>query len=129
MNLEEKKLFQRMNNPTSYISILDLPEGYEGTLLYGYNCDRETLHVYAKDGEIHAVTYDHNNKIIKHEHRGGLEVDQCYPNKRVYRQETQYFFVKLLKEKGAEFSIVDSHIEEKDCIKFGEFLKSGLIAD
>lgn len=127
MNLEEKKLFQRMNNHDNVISILDLPAGYEGTLLYGYNCDRTTFHVYAKDEEIHAVTYDSDKSVIKHEHRGGLEVDQCYPNKRVYRQETQYFFAKLLKERGAEFSIVDSGANEENCIKYGEFLNRGLI--
>lgn len=127
MNLEEKKLFQNMNSHPNYVSILDLPEGYEGTLLYGYNVDRTTMHVYAKDDEIHAVTYDSNKEVIKHEHRGGLEIDQCYPSKRVYRQETQFFFAKLLKERGAEFSITNSNADENKCIKFGEFLDRGVV--
>ena len=129
MNLEEKALFQKMNNPTNIVSILDLPESYEGTLLYGYNCDGSTLHVYAKNEEIHAVTYDSDHNVIKHLHRGGLEVDDCYPNKRVYRQETQYFFAKILVERGAEFSIVDSNAKEDKCIKSGEFLDRALVVE
>lgn len=84
------------------VSMSDLPEGYEGTLLYGYNFDRTTLHVYAKNGEIHALTYRGSDQEVISHHKGEtLSAEQCVPEKRFYFEPTQAFFLELLMNKVA----------------------------
>jgi len=118
---ELAKLLAKVN-PTPTISISELPQGFEGTLLYGYNCDRTTVHVYVKDNTIHSVTYNTDKELLKYAKGDNLYAGSCIPDKRVYRQPTHFFFMELLAEKGFTPSVTESSLPEDYSIQAGEFL-------
>ena len=131
---EVEKLMELRNKKT--ISITDLPpvkdfidvHAYFGTLLCGYNTNGDSVHIYATDGVIHAVTYNNQKEIVNHV--AGEEVDfaECVPSKCVYPTRTQYFFAKRLIELGAEFCFADVNENEMGAV-FGEFYPDALIVE
>lgn len=66
------------------------------TLIYGYDCDRRTFHVYLKDEQIYIVRYNYMEGITKLE---AFSNHDYIPNKRVYAQYSDFEFCKLLKNK------------------------------
>lgn len=68
------------------------------TLLYGYDNNRVTWHVYLKDGVVHRHTYNQGGPMLIHQ-------PQCLqdyiPNKRVYPELSNFEFCRYMKvEKG-----------------------------
>lgn len=115
---------------TPMVSIAELPKGFEGTLLYGYTCERHTFHVYVKDEVIHAVTYNFDEEIITHVSGKEVYARSCFPDKRVYRQPTQFFFMDLLAKKGFTPSVAESTLPEDFNLPAGEFLdRAKLVED
>ena len=115
---------------TPMVSIAELPKGFEGTLLYGYTCERHTFHVYVKDEVIHAVTYNFDEEIITHVSGKEVYARSCFPDKRVYRQPTQFFFMDLLAKKGFTPSVAESTLPEDLNLPAGEFLdRAKLVED
>lgn len=76
--------------------------GPDRTLLYGYTCDRESWHVYLKDGLIHryvyASTLDHSP--IRHAAQEKAFVPDLIPDKRVYPESTDAAFAQRIKRTG-----------------------------
>lgn len=129
MTKQELAVLLTQINPEPMVNINELPEGFEGTLVYGYTCDRHTFHVYAKDGEIHALTYNHEGEMITHSSGKEIYGGYCIPNKRIYRQESQFFFLSILAQKGFNSSVVDSNDTEDYNLPVGEFLERALLAE
>lgn len=96
----------------SYVIVVgrDLENQENRTLLYGYTVDRETFHVYLRDGEIYTVIerkiHDTPNKPS--EFRRELEQIQVgqnenyVPNKRIYPEYSDFEFCHLLMRGGIE---------------------------
>lgn len=83
----------------------------ERTLVYGYDIDRNTVHVYLHDLEIHKVVYkshfDYQNarrmetfEVLSHEHKALWEAQDLVPSKRAYPQHTDLGFALLMKSLG-----------------------------
>lgn len=104
------------------LSVSELPEGYEGTLAYGYDLDRNTVHVYAKEGKIHSVTYNFDGELVSSASGEEVYTIDCKPSKRAYRQTTQYFFASLMAKKGYELAITEGN-ENEESLPFGAFLE------
>ena len=71
----------------------DLKNQEDRTLLYGYTCERDTWHVYLKDGKIHVVIYEYK--------QSPREVNTAtnegfVPDKRLYPERCDFEFCKLL---------------------------------
>lgn len=128
MTKDEMAKLKDEQYPSQELNIKELPAGYEGTLLYGYTCERNTFHAYAKAGEIHAVIYNHKNELLRHTHGEEIYAGSCAPDKRTYRQHTQYFFASLLVKKGVMFSLTEAREEDED-LAFGEFLGHAKLAE
>lgn len=82
------------------LSINDLENKTNRTLMYGYNCDRTTYHVYLYEKEIYIVNYEetYNSKPVI---SLPLEDDSCFiPSKRTYIGESDFEFSKLLIQRG-----------------------------
>lgn len=80
----------------------------EGTLTYGYNCDKDTIHVYVKDGVIHSVQYSKVNgeSVIKrHIHGNVLAAETLKPEKRSYPEATLYSFAAQMIKAGVPLSL------------------------
>ncbi len=78
--------------------------GYDtATLLYGYDSERRTYHVFQHDNEIHLVIYTPGTDgptIHEHKHDVTLPVDEIMPNKRVYPALSDFNFCRALMNKG-----------------------------
>lgn len=81
----------------------DLINRENRTLLYGYTCDRETWHVYLRDGKIYTIKYQANyvRKCPVHVKEIPIYDNGDYiPNKRLYPTACDYEFCMKLKERG-----------------------------
>lgn len=102
MNLEQ---FNSLSDPILHEQFIHVNEisGPDRTLMFGYNCNRDTFHLYWMNGAIHSVYYNWTTKrladfplIFKEKILASI----CVPNKRVYPARCDYEFCKLLLSKG-----------------------------
>ena len=98
MNVYELQALGLQDEDKNTLITIDyLDDQSERTLLYGYDCDRNTWHTYIKDGEIKTVIYGFNEQPYER----FVEYNHHYvPNKRLYPSACDYEFCKLLKLKG-----------------------------
>jgi hypothetical protein len=74
---------------------------YDRTLLYGYDCDRRSWHVYQKDGHIHRAIYITSNRLPEvHDQNCELDAETLVPNKRLYPEACDFEFCLKLKALG-----------------------------
>lgn len=106
MNLHELSLLtDEAKAPRTIINVSELAERVFGlhnqTLLYGYTCDRDTFHVYLKDGHIHRTIYKSTSDVVSHVDFGReCDATQLVPDKRVYPAPTSFAFARTLIRKG-----------------------------
>lgn len=93
---EEFELVRNIE-PISYkLTIEDLEDKSDRTLLYGYTSDRYTWHVYVLNHEIITLMYGFGE--IREIH---VDEDTEYvPNKRLYAECCDFEFCSLLAERG-----------------------------
>ena len=77
------------------------------TLIYGYTCERRTFHVYLKDLKIYVVVYDNDYATGKPAPKNMRQITvtsnrDFVPDKRVYPERSDFYFCKLLRERGVE---------------------------
>ena len=115
LNMKENEYLDIMNmkENVELVTANHLKNKSDRTLLYGYDCDRNTFHVYLKDENIHVVKYN-SSKILT-----VLNVfsnEDYVPNKRVYPQYSDFEFCKLLIEKDVyiPFSNYEEPIKNTD---------------
>ena len=126
MELEEFKLLTEQTN--DLISVNDLHNKKDRTLIYGYTCERNTFHVYLKDMQIHTVAYNTDysgdKPKVKNMVEFAIKSNHDYvPDKRLYPECCDYEFCKLLKERNVRFLPfttfdTDRHIDESDFYGF-----------
>ena len=98
MNIKEFELLKKGDIIKKHIlTVDDLNNKQNRTLLYGYTCNRETWHVYLKDEVIYTVMYGGYDNIDISEVYVKTNNDYI-PNKRLYPECCDYEFCKLLKE-------------------------------
>lgn len=103
------------------VTIDDLYDKSDRTLIYGYTCDRETHHVYIKDDVIHVALYDGIDKTPL----GSVVVtcNQDYiPNKRVYSARSDFEFCALLLRHGVEIRFTEhNELEAKKFVALDKY--------
>lgn len=112
MNEEEMIALREFSEDDTIISIDELTDKSERTLLYGYNYDKGTWHVYLKNDEIHVFVYERHYNFNSSDdietmyHVEGREINitkhGIIPNKRLYPETCDFEFCKLLKKKGID---------------------------
>jgi hypothetical protein len=65
------------------------------TLLYGYDVDRITWHVYLLGGQIHRRIYDTQAAMNRHEALTRWVIRDLIPNKRAYPNRTDFQFASI----------------------------------
>lgn len=81
------------------VSVFELLNTADRTLLYGYTFERKTVHVYLKGGLIHFFSGgNHHAQVTWH------DASALVPNKRVYPALSDYEFSSILKAKGVDIS-------------------------
>lgn len=103
MNVYEIQMLNNIDeDKNALITIDDLDNQSERTLLYGYDCDRNTWHTYIQNGEIKTVIYGYDSEYKDFiENRLVISNEDYIPNKRLYPSACDYEFCKLLKIKGS----------------------------
>lgn len=89
----------------------DLSNSEDRTLLYGYTFNRETYHVYLKDGEIHAIVYEGFHLVKEMNVKDNFDYGSC---KRLYPAKCDYEFCQLLRERQVSlpFSFWEEPVDE-----------------
>jgi hypothetical protein len=79
----------------------DLVNKKDRTLIYGYDTDRNTFHVYLKDEIIYVVKYTFSKEVILYVDEGVMFSNNGYvPNKRIYPACCDAEFCMRLKKEG-----------------------------
>ena len=110
MNKTEYEQLKKSNSQQKIISIDDLKDDSDRTLLYGYTCSRNTWHVYIENKKIYVVVYEFEGEPM------WLNVESNYefvPDKRLYPERCDYDFCRLLKNSGVElpFTVWTENVE------------------
>lgn len=111
MNINELEKLKKVEEKKALVTAKDLENQENRTLLYGYDCERDTWHTYLKDGEIITVIYPHKSNVRRFDVQ---ENEHFVPNKRLYPESCDYEFCKLLKESGVylPFTTYDENVEK-----------------
>lgn len=102
----DRRTFERLLQEQKAIPVItaeELAEGGDRTLTLGYNFQRETVHVYLKDGEIHWLYYT-SAGILGKQSAEKAWAESLLPSKRVYPEYTDVQFARLMKER-TEFGL------------------------
>lgn len=97
MTKEELSSINYFRPIDSIITIEELANKNDRTLLYGYTCERATWHVYIKDKEIRTCTYNYNSEPTI------VNIESIYdyiPDKRLYPECCDFEFCSLLKKEN-----------------------------
>lgn len=91
-----------------HVDELNEPER-DRTLLYGFTCDRDTFHVYLKDGQIHRVIYKFGGQTINAISGVELAVNLLSPDKRTYPEacDEQFCFLMHYKDQHVSYTTYD----------------------
>jgi hypothetical protein len=107
MTLTEYNDFrEEASQPT--LTAADLQDKSNRTLLYGYNIERDTWHVYLKDGVIVTVIYGRDCQPKKVD---VIDDHDFIPGKRLYPDRCDLEFCRLLRGRGIDLpftSFVDN---------------------
>lgn len=119
----KKEEFMELNKfePDELITAESLTNQADRTLIYGYTCERDTFHVYLKEGEIHTIVYNGENVRV---------IDVCVnrqylPDKRIYAYACDYEFCRKLKEAGCTLFFTAENYENSGYWKRSEELQKG----
>lgn len=105
----ERKQEPKANTITSkeVMDLLLVDENQSTTLLYGYTMERDTFHIYLKDGLLHKTIYGHHDvppgffTKYTQEHTSSDEMDasSLVPSKRAYPCRTLASFASLIEDR------------------------------
>lgn len=101
MNKQEIEFLKKFAFRPTVLSVDDLEDKSDRTLLYGYICTRHTWHVYLKDGVITTLMYFGVSSIA--DDINVVEIrsnSEFIPDKRLYPTKCDFEFCKLLIANG-----------------------------
>lgn len=129
MNNEELAILQSIN-PVSHKPMVNADdfEGYNGTLAYGYDSDKHTVHVYVKDGVIHYYVYNYEKRPIRHIHGYEIAAEVLRIEKRAYSERTYFEFAKLMSILGFGLTFTSGGEAAKELSETGGWALNGEVA-
>jgi hypothetical protein len=85
-----KEEFESLKDAMSFALMVHVTDftGPDRTLLYGYTCDRDTFHIYLKDGYIHRLVYTYDGEVKDYGWHKAWHPERMVPDKRVYPEST-----------------------------------------
>ncbi|HUS50109.1 MAG TPA: hypothetical protein VMZ91_08080 [Candidatus Paceibacterota bacterium] len=104
--MNERK-YSSLENFSNIICPSDLKNQKDRTLVYGYDLERNTFHLYLKDNLFHRIIYNDKisdkipTTIIDEDYNlENIELHGCIPSKRVYPECSDSDFCKILISRG-----------------------------
>ena len=100
----KKELYDSLfDSKHGIIKTSELVGSNDRTLIYGYDIERNMFHLYLKYEKFNFIKYNSNKEVISYGY--GLSkicAEDCIPDKRVYPEACDYYFCKLLMNKGVK---------------------------
>lgn len=97
MNEQEYAALQEYSAPSERLSAAMLYNRKRRTLIWGYDTERNSFHVYiGDDDKIHIVSYSFGDYLLSHKTEDTATPPEYVPNKRVYPAACDLQFCKLL---------------------------------
>jgi len=122
MNLEQITFLKQFLETTKTISVWELKNKKDRTLIYGYTCERHTFHLYLKNEKFYCVVYDHDKNFLYSKLvTETIGVDDCFPNKRVYPESCDFEFAILLASKNSRPTYLAFNPEREEKVKHLQF--------
>lgn len=87
------------------------------TLMYGYDMDRNTVHIYLHEGIMCAIKYTYDGKILSEERGEFDEIYHVLPSKRAYPESTDKEFFEILKYRNEEVVYTTFDQKRADMLK------------
>lgn len=112
------------------ISLNFFPENFEGTLIYGYDVNRNTIHVYVKDGKFFYLSYPYSldsNSISSFVSNESIPISSLIPSKRVYSDRSLTYLIELLNLLGVSVPLNTN--ETGTTLKMGTFAEGAKILE
>jgi len=125
MPISKERYKKIRDNEEKSFSIKDFLNVADRTLLYGYTLERQTVHVYIKDREVHYFEYDLNGDTLFHKSGKFDYLDELIPSKRAYPESTDPEFLSILVKNGLDNCFTTYDQERYEKIKDKEY--QGLI--
>ncbi len=117
MTLKEFDVFN--DNKKDILTVSDLSDARNRTLLYGYTYNDKTFHVYVKRNKIFTVVYNEEfiNDTVRPKQMQQVVItsNNDYIPKRLYPETCDYEFCKLLKDRNIILPFTNYNNER--CIK------------
>lgn len=114
MTEEQLSMLNKVELISNLVTIDDLYDKSDRTLLYGYDCERITYHTYIKDGEICNVFYGGymNAPLTPYV---AVTSEDYIPDKRLYPECCDYEFCSILTSRKIylPFTTYDSKRDKK----------------
>lgn len=105
MNKEQYRTLECSTQKKDEVSIDELIDRSDRTLIYGYTIDRETFHLYLENGQFNLAIYDAYDCLVKSARgKAQMSVSDCRPSKRAYPERSDFEFAMLMKKKEANIT-------------------------
>jgi hypothetical protein len=129
MNQEQFELLRKLHSKTHFINVDDLVDVRDRTLIYGYEPDRATFHLYLKDGLFHKVVYNYQGALLTKRVSHLIEPEFCVPMKRIYAECCDFNFCALLRQNGVYLPFTTPNWERPKSQYYGKILENERLVD
>lgn len=133
MNYVIEAMQEDIENNTIGLNIF--PENFEGTLIYGYDIDRNTFHAYVKNGKFFVLTYAYDPESKNGYHlltsdifNKNIPISSLLPTKRVYPNRSLQYIIDVLSLRGVHVPLTSDNKDESH-LKIGEFTKDAMLIE
>lgn len=99
MQKAEFEVYKAQRNGGGWIDAHYFGTFTKGTLLYGYDVDRNSFHVYLSGGRLHLLVYK-GDRVVSYEADSEWLAMRLSPNKRAYPESTDRQFADLMAARG-----------------------------
>jgi len=93
-----KEQFENYKNENLGFSVDSFIDKSPRTIIYGYDFNRNTHHVYIDNKVLHLYIYDANHNTIEYRNGTFDTIQDLIPIKRAYPESTDLEFLKILKQ-------------------------------
>lgn len=124
--------FEKLQNditPQAKVLVTELTNLEDRTLLWGYTSDRNSFHVYLKDGILNKVIYNFDRHLLRHEEGVDLNIEGITPDKRIYPSSCDFEFCTLLRSKDVYLPFTTFSEEKIQETFYGEIMVNGELQD
>lgn len=112
MNQLEYSLLKNIKiDEASIIKIEDLKNTNDRTLIWGYDLERNSVHVYIKNKKFFKVCYSYPDVLIYFTQGYTIDAIGCIPSKRIYPEASDLEFCEILVKRG--ISLAFTTFDEK----------------